>query len=62
MSIQKQLIFMYLDRFNNYLTDRKFAEDYNLSTKDAKTLLQMGKEFHEENVQFYAEHGLELYK
>lgn len=62
MSIQKQLIDMYLERFNNYLTDRKFAEDYGLHIDHAVMILRMGKELQEENVDFFKNNGFLLYK
>lgn len=34
---------MYLDYLNNFLTVEKFAEYYDLSITDAKTVISIGK-------------------
>lgn len=61
MSIQKQLIELYLDRINNFLTIDKFAEHYNLNSLHAMMLLSIGEELHEENAEFYKQFNQELY-
>lgn len=36
----------YLDYVNNYLTVEKFAEDNGISITDAKTIIRIGKKYH----------------
>lgn len=61
MSIQKQLIELYLDYINNFLTLERFAEYYNLTPTHARMLLNIGAELQEENAQFYKQFNQELY-
>jgi hypothetical protein len=61
MSIQKQLIELHLDYLNNFLTIDKFSEYYNLNSIHAMMLLNIGKELHEENAEFYKQFKQELY-
>ena len=42
-SIKKILNEIYLEYFNNYLTIEKFAENEEINTKTAKTLIEIGK-------------------
>lgn len=42
-----ELIDLYLDYFNNYLTVERFAEHYQIAVEDAKEILKMGKSIHE---------------
>ena len=62
MSIQKQLIEIYLDYVNDFLTIGRFAEYYNLTPNHAKMLLSIGRELQEENATFYKQFNQELYK
>ena len=41
---------LYLDYFNNYLTVALFSEHHGLTIKQAETLLDMGREIHEQRV------------
>jgi hypothetical protein len=50
MHIQEQLIAMYLDYVNNYITRSRYAEEHGLSIEDVTVLLDMGRRFHEESV------------
>ena len=47
MSILKQLQDAYLDFTNNYLTISKYAEHNGLTNKQAKTIIDIGKELFE---------------
>jgi hypothetical protein len=40
-----------LDRFNNYLTDEKFADDYGLTITEAKDLIRLSTSVHERVVE-----------
>lgn len=40
----------FLDWFNNYLTIKKFAEHRQITQKQAKTLIKLGREIHEQIV------------
>lgn len=62
MSIQKQLIEFYLDYVNNFITDERFQEYYNLKSDHAMMLLSIGADLHEENAEFYKSFKQELYK
>lgn len=35
---------LYLDYLNNYLTVERFAKDYNLTVRQAKIVIKLGKE------------------
>lgn len=48
--MKKQLIDLYLDYVNNWLTTGKMADYYGLDTSDLETLIAIGKKYHEENV------------
>lgn len=62
MSIQKQLIELYLDYVNDFLTIERFAEYYNLTPTHVEMLLSIGRELQEENAEFYKQFKQELYK
>jgi hypothetical protein len=47
LSVRNTLIETYLDRFNNYLTDEKYAEHNHLTLEQAKTLLALAKQVFE---------------
>lgn len=57
----EQLADLYLDRFNDYLTDEKFAEHHGLTVEAAKLVLQAGKLCHEQRVELYNERIKESY-
>jgi hypothetical protein len=42
----QDVVKMYLDYFNNFLTVERFAEYYNLSISDAKTVIYAGRNIH----------------
>lgn len=50
-SFQNQLATLFLDRFNNYLTDEVFAEHNGISVDFAKAMIAEGKYWHEFRVQ-----------
>ncbi len=54
-TILEYLADLYLDRFNDYLTDEKFAEHHGLTVEAAKLVLQAGKICHEQRVEAYNE-------
>lgn len=41
---------MYLDYVNNFLTVEKFAEHYQITVEKAKTIINIGRNFHENNL------------
>lgn len=45
------LINFYLDWVNNYLTVARMLEDYELSEDDWRTLINLGRKYHERNVE-----------
>lgn len=45
------LIDAYLDYFNNFLSVSAWAEYYEIPCEDAESLLQLGSNLHERNVQ-----------
>lgn len=45
-----ELIDLYLDYFNNYLTVERFAEHYQIAVEDAKEILRIGKAIHQYEV------------
>lgn len=51
--LEKLLQKMYLERYNNYLTNRKFAMDYNIPFEEVDELLRVGREVHERLVRKY---------
>ena len=48
--MRQYLIDMYLDYINNWSTIEKFSEFHELTTEDAKKILELGKKYHEEYV------------
>ena len=49
--MKQHLIDLYLDYVNNYLTVSTFSEHKWLDSDDAMTLIDMGRKYHEENVE-----------
>jgi hypothetical protein len=45
LNIKEQLVQMYLDWVNNYLTVEVFAEHYGLSVPTAQAMIDLGREF-----------------
>lgn len=41
---------MFLDWFNNFISIERFAEYYNINTKEAELIIQKGRELHEKGV------------
>lgn len=50
-SIKEQLVLMYLDWVNNYLTIEVFAEHHELSVPYAKAMIDLGREFHMDGIE-----------
>lgn len=50
MYVQKKYEKMYLDYVNNFLTVEKFAEHYNMTVERAKEIINIGRNFHENNL------------
>ena len=48
MTANKYFITAFLDYFNNYLTIEKYAEHNEISTADAKKLIDAGRKYHEQ--------------
>ena len=48
MKLKQQLINLYLELLNDFLTVSRIAEYYGLTTEDMRTLIEMGKKYHEE--------------
>ena len=46
---------LYLDRFNNFFSDERFAEYYNLQLEDAKVILKAGAAIQETYVSMIKE-------
>lgn len=46
MTLKQTLGSYYLDYLNNYLTVERFAEDNGISETDAKTIIRLGKKYH----------------
>ena len=46
--MKKQLIELYLDWVNNFVSLDKFASHYELTTEDANTLIDLGRRFNNE--------------
>lgn len=44
---------MYLDRINNFLTDEKFCEHYEISLTEGKLIIEKGAQLHELYVSLY---------
>lgn len=41
------IIKIYLDYFNNFLTINRFAEYYDIEPDEARTLINLGRKYHE---------------
>ena len=50
MTANKYFRAAFLDYFNNYLTIEKYAEHNEISTADAKKLIDAGRKHHEKHV------------
>mgnify|MGYP003626023702 FL=1 len=49
--MKTQLLTMYLDWVNNWLTVDAFSDHYELDHRDAISLIDMGRKYHEEQAQ-----------
>lgn len=49
MDYRQDMIDIYLDYVNNYITLDAFAESYNLTLRQAIHVINLGKSFHKEN-------------
>ena len=47
-TLKIELANLYLDYLNDFLTIERFAEYYDLSVTQATTLINLGREYHEE--------------
>jgi hypothetical protein len=56
MSIKDEIKAMYLDWINNFLTVKRFAERYNLTTEQAEIIIKVGRELHESSVKENKQH------
>lgn len=56
-----QLVNLYLEYLNNYLTVELFAIDNEFLLDDCNKLLELGKILHEKNAQFFKQSGSDLY-
>lgn len=54
-SIKEQLVLMYLDWVNNYLTMEVFAEHNELTVWAAQSMIDLGREFHMDGIQAQTE-------
>ena len=50
MNANKYFRASFLDFFNNYMTIEEYAEDNEISTADAKKLIDAGRKYHEKHV------------
>ena len=50
MTANKYFRAAFLDFFNNYLTIEKYAEHNEISTADAKKLIDAGRKYHEQAI------------
>jgi hypothetical protein len=60
--LEKLLQKLYLERFNNYLTNRKFAEDYGLEILEAEHFIRLGHIVHERLVKKHKQEGDHEYR
>lgn len=51
-TMRENLKVLYLDWVNNWLTLEAFATHHNVSTAYAKSLINKGRRYHEEDVSF----------
>lgn len=49
--MKKQLIALYIEWFNNFLTISRISEYYGIDSEDMKVLIEMGKKYHEEEIE-----------
>ena len=47
----------FLDFFNNYMTIEEYAEHNEISTADAKKLIDVGRKYHEKHVKLCRQAG-----
>ena len=52
MSNKQDIINIYLDWFNNFISLELFAEYYEITYTQAQTLISLGHSLHEDNVAF----------
>ncbi len=48
--MKKQLIDLYLDWVNNWLTTGRMSDHYGVEPLEMEQLIEMGRKYHEENV------------
>jgi NaMN:DMB phosphoribosyltransferase len=48
-----EIVEMYLDYVNNFISVGRFADHYDMSEEKANEVIRRGREYHEENVQNY---------
>jgi len=51
MKLKQQLINLYLEWLNDFITVSGIADYYGLTTEDMQVLIEMGKKYHEEQFQ-----------
>lgn len=49
-TLRQQLADLYLEWVNDWITVECFAEYYGLTEEQAKTVIELGRQIHEENV------------
>ena len=49
--MKEKVIEFYLDWANNYLTHNYMANSYGMEERDCTTLINMGRYYHEQNVE-----------
>lgn len=49
--MKQALINFYLEFVNDFITVQRMAEYYGIDGKDAEALIEMGRKYHEENVE-----------
>lgn len=54
-NVKETLANYYREFLNNYLTAEKFAEHMEITVKEANTLIQLGKRYHEDEANEYDE-------
>ncbi len=52
INIKQELIDVYLDWMNNFISIPAFADYYGLSEKDAKVVLDLGRKYHEQKAKY----------
>lgn len=48
MRMSAELAKLFREYLNDYLTVERFAEDHEVSVNDARTLIDLGRKYHEE--------------